>query len=197
MLLLPAMAASRRPTLITSVLALAPVAATVGHAAARAPAAQRWIVFAAHPNGGPGRCSWCACVSTAPGSARSRQARSRRSSRTSRPTESDRVRAARLRDLPDERRRLAACAGSRLELATSTPSGRATARRSRSCGRSRTAGASSSCPRRARASEQLPQAPPAGRPSWTRERQVDRDPVGRRPRSGRRPDRGGSSGTSA
>src|SRR6188472_4635482 len=44
----------RRPTLIASVLALVLIAAAVGHAASRAPAPERWIVFAAHPNGGPG-----------------------------------------------------------------------------------------------------------------------------------------------
>jgi Tol biopolymer transport system component len=48
------MASSRRLTLATFVLVLAAVAATVGHAESSAPAAQRWIVFAAHPNGGPG-----------------------------------------------------------------------------------------------------------------------------------------------
>ena len=35
----------------------------------------------------------------------------------------------------------------------------------------------------------LPQAPPAGRPTWTAKQQVDHDPVGGRPRSGGRPDR--------
>jgi len=44
----------RRPTLIASVLALVLIAAAVGHAATRAPAPQRWIVFSAHPNGGTG-----------------------------------------------------------------------------------------------------------------------------------------------
>jgi Tol biopolymer transport system component len=51
---LPAMHSRRRPTLIASVLALVLIAAAVGHAASRAPAPERWIVFAAHPNGGPG-----------------------------------------------------------------------------------------------------------------------------------------------
>ena len=53
-LLLRSMASSRRLTLAIFVLVLAAVAATVGHAGSSAPAAQRWIVFAAHPNGGPG-----------------------------------------------------------------------------------------------------------------------------------------------
>ena len=60
-----------------------------------------------------------------------------------------------------------ACAGSPPVGATSIPSGRPTARGSPSCGRSRPAGASSSCRRRVQ-ERRLPQAPPAGRPSWTR-----------------------------
>jgi Tol biopolymer transport system component len=44
----------RRPTLIASVLGLVLIAAAVGHAASRAPAPERWIVFSAHPNGGTG-----------------------------------------------------------------------------------------------------------------------------------------------
>ena len=48
------MRSSRRPILIASVLALALIAAAVGHATTRAPAPQRWIVFPAHPNGEAG-----------------------------------------------------------------------------------------------------------------------------------------------
>jgi Tol biopolymer transport system component len=44
----------RRPILIASVLALVLIAAAVGHAASRAPAPERWIVFSAHPNGDTG-----------------------------------------------------------------------------------------------------------------------------------------------
>jgi Tol biopolymer transport system component len=43
-----------RPTLIASVLALVLIAAAVGQAASSAPAAERWLVFSVHPNGRSG-----------------------------------------------------------------------------------------------------------------------------------------------
>ena len=44
----------RRPILIASALALVLIAAVAGHAASGAPAPERWIVFSAHPNGAAG-----------------------------------------------------------------------------------------------------------------------------------------------
>ena len=52
--LLPAMRASRRLILIALGLALVLVAAAVGQTASGAPAPERWIVFSAHPDGGTG-----------------------------------------------------------------------------------------------------------------------------------------------
>ena len=48
------MRSSRRPILIAAALAFALVAVAVARTASGAPAAQRWLVFSAHPNGGTG-----------------------------------------------------------------------------------------------------------------------------------------------